>query len=74
MRKNLNFIRSGDKIYHVRFFSKEDCQKRDLTYGIPLNMRVRLINKLSGEIKERGTIREVNMPLMTKRYVYYQWC
>jgi len=59
------FYTFGDKIYHVRF-SPEDCQKRDLTYGIPLNMRVRLINKLSGEIKEQELF-VVNMPLMTKR-------
>ena len=37
-------------------------------------MRVRLINKLSGEIKEQGTIREKYALDDQERYVYYQWC
>jgi len=63
--KEYAFYEFGDRTYRVRF-SPEDCQKRDLTFGIPLNMRIRLINKLSGEIKEQELF-VVNMPLMTKR-------
>jgi len=60
-----SFYIFNNNVYYVKF-SPEDCQKRDLTYGIPLNMRVRLINKLSGEIKEQELF-VVNMPLMTTR-------
>jgi DNA-directed RNA polymerase subunit beta len=64
-RNDYAFYDFGDRTYRIRF-SPEDCQKRDLTFGIPLNMRIRLINKLSGEIKEQELF-VVNMPLMTKR-------
>ncbi|PCJ20078.1 MAG: DNA-directed RNA polymerase subunit beta [Candidatus Cloacimonadota bacterium] len=60
-----HFAKFGDQTYRIKF-SPEECQKRDLTYGIPLNMRIRLINKLSGEIKEQELF-VVNLPLMTTR-------
>jgi DNA-directed RNA polymerase subunit beta len=60
-----HFAKFGDQTYRIKF-SPEECQKRDLSYGIPLNMRIRLINKLSGEIKEQELF-VVNLPLMTTR-------
>ncbi|MBI4867818.1 MAG: DNA-directed RNA polymerase subunit beta [Candidatus Wallbacteria bacterium] len=51
--------------YRIKYEPTE-CQKRDLTYSIPLNMRVRLINKLSGEVKEQELF-VVNLPLMTRK-------
>jgi len=59
------YYKFGNRTYRIKY-SPEECQKRDETYGIPLNMRVRLINQLSGEIKEQE-IFVVNMPLMTAR-------
>lgn len=63
--KEYVFYKFRERTYRLRF-SPEDCQKRDLTYGIPLNMRIRLINKISGEIKEQELF-VVNMPLVTTR-------
>lgn len=63
--KAFAYYKFGDRTYRVKY-SPEECQKRDETYGIPLNMRVRLLNQLSGEIKEQE-IFVVNMPLMTPR-------
>ena len=63
--KEYVFYHFRERTYRLRF-SPEDCQKRDLTYGIPLNMRIRLINKISGEIKEQELF-VVNMPLVTTR-------
>ncbi len=61
----VSVVRFGDYKYRVRY-SPEECMRRDLTYSMPLNMRVRLINKLSGEVKEQDLF-VVNLPLMTDR-------
>ncbi len=34
-------------------YSVEDCKERDVTYSAPLKVRVRLINKETGEVKEQ---------------------
>ncbi|MBI4858771.1 MAG: hypothetical protein HY815_00630 [Candidatus Riflebacteria bacterium] len=63
--KECGFVQFGDRYYRVKY-RPEECQKRDLTYSIPLNMRVRLINKLSGEVKEQELF-VVNLPLMSDK-------
>ena len=63
--KECGFVQAGDRSYRIKYQPAE-CQKRDLTYSIPLNMRVRLINKLSGEVKEQELF-VVNLPLMTDK-------
>jgi len=59
------FIEYGNRSYRIKY-EPTACQKRDLTFSIPLNIRVRLINKLSGEVKEQELF-VVNLPLMTQR-------
>ncbi len=63
--RECHFRRFGKIAYRVKH-RPEDCQKRDLTYSIPLNMRVRLVNKLSGEVKEQ-VLFVANLPLMTEK-------
>ncbi len=63
--KDCSFHASNGMAYRIKYDPPE-CQKRDLTYSIPLNMRVRLINKLSGEVKEQELF-VVNLPLMTRK-------
>ena len=63
--RDCSFHRAGGMAYRIKYEPTE-CQKRDLTYSIPLNMRVRLINKLSGEVKEQELF-VVNLPLMTRK-------
>ena len=46
--------------------SPDQCRKRDLTYSIPLNIRVQLIMQQTGEVKEQE-IFLVNLPCMTER-------
>ncbi len=50
-------------------YSVEECKERDVTYAAPLKVRVRLINKQDGEVKEIKE-QEVFMgdfPLMTEK-------
>ncbi len=54
--------------YRIKYLPNE-CRKRDVTYGIPLQIRVRLINKSTGEIKEQE-IFVCNLPLMTNQGSY----
>ncbi|MBP5467764.1 MAG: DNA-directed RNA polymerase subunit beta, partial [Candidatus Riflebacteria bacterium] len=42
------------------------CRKRDMTYSIPLNLRVQLVMQQTGEVKEQE-IFLVNLPCMTER-------
>ena len=44
----------------------EECKERDATYHAPLNVKVRLINKETGEIKEQKVFMG-DFPLMTDR-------
>ncbi|MDD3001588.1 MAG: DNA-directed RNA polymerase subunit beta [Candidatus Riflebacteria bacterium] len=46
--------------------SPDQCRKRDLTYSIPLSIRVQLIMQQTGEVKEQE-IFLVNLPCMTER-------
>jgi len=46
-------------------YSIEECKERDATYSSPLNVRVRLINKETGEIKEQKLFMG-EFPLMTE--------
>ena len=45
-------------------YSVEECKERDATYAAPLKVRVRLINKETGEIKEQDVFMG-DFPLMT---------
>ncbi len=47
-------------------FSEVECKERDATYSVPLKLKVRLINKETGEIKEQETFMG-DFPLMTDR-------
>jgi DNA-directed RNA polymerase subunit beta len=55
----------GDSPFRVKH-SPDQCRKRDLTYSIPLNIRVQLIMQQTGEVKEQE-IFLVNLPCMTER-------
>jgi len=37
-------------------YSVEECKDRDVTYAVPMRVRVRLVNKETGEVKEPGSI------------------
>jgi len=47
-------------------YSVEECKDRDVTYAAPLKMRVRLINKETGEVKEQEVFMG-DFPLMTDK-------
>ncbi len=47
-------------------FSPEECRERDLTYEMPMKVKVRLVNKVSGELKE-SEVYLGEMPCMTQR-------
>ncbi|MDD3147562.1 MAG: DNA-directed RNA polymerase subunit beta [Candidatus Riflebacteria bacterium] len=55
----------GEVPFRVKH-SPDQCRKRDLTYSIPLNIRVQLIMQQTGEVKEQE-IFLVNLPCMTDR-------
>ncbi|MBT9173078.1 MAG: DNA-directed RNA polymerase subunit beta [Syntrophomonadaceae bacterium] len=46
-------------------YSVEECKERDATYSVPLRVRVRLINKETGEVKEQEVFMG-DFPLMTE--------
>ena len=46
-------------------YSVEECKERDVTYAAPLRVRVRLINKETGEVKEQEVFMG-DFPLMTE--------
>ena len=46
-------------------YSVEECKERDMTYSSPLKVRVRLINKETGEVKEQEVFMG-DFPLMTE--------
>ncbi|HEX6970641.1 MAG TPA: DNA-directed RNA polymerase subunit beta, partial [Limnochordia bacterium] len=46
-------------------YSVEECKDRDVTYAAPLKVRVRLINKETGEVKEQEVFMG-DFPLMTE--------
>ncbi len=47
-------------------YSVEECKDRDATYAAPLRIKVRLLNKESGEIKEQEVFMG-DFPLMTEQ-------
>ncbi|MBR3184441.1 MAG: DNA-directed RNA polymerase subunit beta, partial [Firmicutes bacterium] len=47
-------------------YPKEECKERDVTYAAPLKVRVMLINKETGEVKEQEVFMG-DFPLMTER-------
>ena len=49
----------------------EECKERDATYAAPLRVKVRLINKESGEVKEQEIFMG-DFPLMTRRARFYK--
>ncbi|AHA08759.1 MULTISPECIES: DNA-directed RNA polymerase subunit beta [Bacillus] len=46
-------------------YSVEECKERDVTYAAPLRVKVRLINKETGEVKEQDVFMG-DFPLMTE--------
>ena len=46
-------------------YSVEECKERDTTYSVPLKVKVRLINKETGEVKEQEIFMG-DFPLMTE--------
>ncbi|WP_127018079.1 DNA-directed RNA polymerase subunit beta [Anoxybacter fermentans] len=47
-------------------YDVNECKDRDVTYEAPLRVRVRLINKETGEVKEQEVFMG-NLPLMTEK-------
>ena len=47
-------------------FNQIECKERDATYSVPLKLKVRLINKETGEIKEQEAFMG-EFPLMTEK-------
>ncbi len=47
-------------------FNQLECKERDATFSVPLKIKVRLINKETGEIKEQEAFMG-DFPLMTER-------
>lgn len=47
-------------------YSVEECKERDVTYAAPLKVRVRLINRETGEVKEQEVFMG-DFPLMTPK-------
>lgn len=47
-------------------YDQEECKERDVTYAAPLKVRVRLVNKETGEVKEQEVFMG-DFPLMTEK-------
>jgi DNA-directed RNA polymerase subunit beta len=47
-------------------FSPDECRERDLTYEMPMKVKVRLVNKVTGELKE-SEVYLGELPCMTVR-------
>ena len=47
-------------------YEQEECKERDVTYAAPLKVKVRLINKETGEVKEQDVFMG-DFPLMTEK-------
>ena len=45
-------------------YDQEECKERDVTYAAPLKVRVRLVNRETGEVKEQEVFMG-DFPLMT---------
>ena len=58
----LDFI--GYRLEETPKYTVEECKERDVTYAAPLHVRVRLLNKETGEIKESEVFMG-EFPIMT---------
>ncbi|HZK02740.1 MAG TPA: DNA-directed RNA polymerase subunit beta [Anaerovoracaceae bacterium] len=47
-------------------YNQEECKERDATYSAPLKVKVRLVNKETGEVKEQEVFMG-DFPLMTEK-------
>lgn len=47
-------------------YEQEECKERDVTYAAPLKVKVRLVNKSTGEVKEQEVFMG-DFPLMTEK-------
>ncbi|MFV0518607.1 MAG: DNA-directed RNA polymerase subunit beta [Aminipila sp.] len=47
-------------------YGQEECKERDVTYAAPLKVKVRLVNKETGEVKEQEVFMG-DFPLMTEK-------
>ncbi|MEI8217254.1 MAG: DNA-directed RNA polymerase subunit beta [Eubacteriales bacterium] len=47
-------------------YDEEECKERDVTYAAPLKVRVRLVNRETGELKEQEVFMG-DFPLMTEK-------
>jgi len=47
-------------------YDQEECKERDMTYAAPLKVKVRLVNKETGEVKEQEVFMG-DFPLMTEK-------
>ena len=47
-------------------YGQEECKERDVTYAAPLKVKVRLINKETGEVKEQEVFMG-DFPMMTEK-------
>ncbi len=47
-------------------YDQEECKERDVTYAAPLKVRVRLVNKETGEVKEQEVFMG-DFPIMTEQ-------
>ncbi len=47
-------------------YDQEECKERDVTYAAPLKVKVRLVNRDTGEVKEQEVFMG-DFPLMTER-------
>ena len=47
-------------------YEQEECKERDVTYAAPMKVKVRLVNKETGEVKEQEVFMG-DLPLMTEK-------
>lgn len=62
---NLEFVGYKLDMDNIKY-SVEECKERDATYAAPLKVKVRLINKETGEVKEQEVFMG-DFPLMTEQ-------
>lgn len=59
-------LQFSDYYFGESKYGVEDCKERDMTYAAPLRVKVRLINKETGEVKEQEVFMG-DFPLMTEQ-------
>ncbi|MTK11564.1 MAG: DNA-directed RNA polymerase subunit beta [Clostridiaceae bacterium] len=62
---NLEFVGYKLDMDNIKY-SVEECKERDATYAAPLKVKVRLLNKETGEVKEQEVFMG-DFPLMTEQ-------